>query len=145
MKDDKVIYETLEYSEMEKGIGVLSLNRPQKYNAVNLKMLEELEHFWEMQKNNLDTHVILLKGNGEKGFCGGLDLASLAEASQTISIDQFYRFQVRMSRLMLSMRSHSPAYRMRYSRNCCRSRIQLRSRIGRSGDQHRYSLRCVVH
>ena len=28
MKDDKVIYETLEYAEEEKGIGVLSLNRP---------------------------------------------------------------------------------------------------------------------
>jgi enoyl-CoA hydratase/carnithine racemase len=105
MKDDKVIYETLEYAEGEKGVGVLSLNRPQKYNAVNLKMLEELEHFWELQKNNLDTHVILLKGNGEKGFCAGLDLASLAEVSPTISIDQFYRFQTRMSRLMLSMRS----------------------------------------
>jgi enoyl-CoA hydratase/carnithine racemase len=45
MKDDNVIYETLEYAEEEKGVGVLSLNRPQKYNAVNLKMLEELEHF----------------------------------------------------------------------------------------------------
>ena len=43
MKDDKVIYETLEYTEEEKGVGILSLNRPQKYNAVNLKMLEELE------------------------------------------------------------------------------------------------------
>ena len=105
MKDDKVIYETLEYAEEEKGVGILSLNRPQKYNAVNLKMLEELEHFWELQKNNFDTHVILLKGNGEKGFCGGFDLASLAEASTTISIDQFYHFQARMSRLMLSMRS----------------------------------------
>ncbi len=104
MNESKRMYETLEYSEEEKGIGILSLNRPQKYNAVNLKMLEELEDFWERQKNNLDTHVIVLKGNGEKGFCGGLDLASLAEASVTISTDQFYRMQARMSRLLLAMR-----------------------------------------
>ena len=105
MNDDKLKYDVLEYTEADKGIGVLSLNRPQKYNAVNLKMLEELEQFWALQKNNLDTHVIILKGNGEKGFCGGLDLSSLAEASTTINTDEFYRFQARISRLMLAMRS----------------------------------------
>jgi enoyl-CoA hydratase/carnithine racemase len=105
MKDEEINYESLEYAETEKGVGILSLNRPQKYNAVNLKMLEELEHFWKFQKSNLDTRVIILKGNGDKGFCGGVDLSSLAEVSPTISIDQFYHFQARMSRLMLSMRS----------------------------------------
>jgi enoyl-CoA hydratase/carnithine racemase len=105
MKDDKIIYETLEYTEGEKGIGILSLNRPRKYNAVNLKMLEELEHFWGQQKDNLDTHVIILKGNGEKGFCAGLDLSSLMEASQAINVDTFYCFQVRLSRIIASMRS----------------------------------------
>jgi enoyl-CoA hydratase/carnithine racemase len=105
MKNEKISYESLEYAEVEKGIGVLSLNRPQKYNAVNLQMLEELENFWELQKNDLDIHVIILKGNGDKGFCAGLDLSALAEASLTISVDQFYRFQVRINRLMLAMRS----------------------------------------
>jgi len=37
-----MIYETIEYDEKEKGIGVLSLNRPRKYNSVNQKMMEEL-------------------------------------------------------------------------------------------------------
>jgi enoyl-CoA hydratase/carnithine racemase len=105
VKDEKANYGTLDYVETEKGIGVLSLNRPQKYNAVNLQMLEELEHFWEQQKNNLDTHVIILKGNGEKGFCAGLDLSSLTEASSAITVDEFYGFQVRLSRLIASMRS----------------------------------------
>ena len=104
MSKNKEIYETLEYQEEEEGIGILSLNRPQKYNAVNMKMLEELEHFWGRQKNNLDTRIILLKGNGEKGFCGGLDLPSLAEASAAFDTDRFYRWQARMSRLILSMR-----------------------------------------
>jgi enoyl-CoA hydratase/carnithine racemase len=44
-------------------------------------MLEELEHFWALQKTNLDIRVILMKGNDEKEFCAGLDLLSLAEAS----------------------------------------------------------------
>jgi enoyl-CoA hydratase/carnithine racemase len=104
MKEESSRHETLEYQVPEKGIGVLSLNRPQKYNAVNLKMLEELESFWMLRNGDPDTHVIILKGNGEKGFCGGLDLSSLAEVSPTISTDLFYQFQVRLSRLLLSMR-----------------------------------------
>ena len=104
MNKSKLMYETLEYVEVDEGIGMLSLNRPNKYNAVNLKMLDELENFWDLQKSNLDTHVIIMKGNGEKGFCGGLDLPSLAEASETFNTDQFYRWQARMSRLILSMR-----------------------------------------
>jgi enoyl-CoA hydratase/carnithine racemase len=104
MNDEAARFETLEYDCTEKGIGVLSLNRPTKYNAVNLKMLEDLEIFWGARKNDLDVNVIILKGNGEKGFCGGLDLGSLAEASPNINTDQFYRFQQRLSRILLAMR-----------------------------------------
>jgi len=34
-------YETITYETPEKGIGILSLNRPKAYNAVNQKMVEE--------------------------------------------------------------------------------------------------------
>ncbi|MBN1532790.1 MAG: enoyl-CoA hydratase/isomerase family protein [Spirochaetes bacterium] len=104
MKEDTPPLEALDYEIPEKGIGVLSLNRPTKYNAVNLRMLEELERFWARQKNEPDSNVLILRGNGEKGFCGGLDLTSLAEASPTITADLFYRFQARLSRVLLAMR-----------------------------------------
>ena len=57
-------YETIEYEIIEDGIGVLSLNRPRRYNSVNQKMAEELEDFWRERLYDLDTHVIILKGNG---------------------------------------------------------------------------------
>jgi len=38
-------YETIEYEIAEDGIGVLSLNRPRRYNSVNEEMAEELESF----------------------------------------------------------------------------------------------------
>ena len=37
-------YETIEYQMMEKGIDILSLNRPRRYNSVNHRMMEELEN-----------------------------------------------------------------------------------------------------
>ena len=40
-------YETIEYKVEEAGIGILSLNRPRKYNCVNHRMMEELDAFWK--------------------------------------------------------------------------------------------------
>ncbi len=100
-------YSTIEYEVHEKGIGVLSLNRPEKYNAVNQQMTEELYDFWAKRQYDLDTHVIILKGNGEKGFCAGLDMTETMEHSSSLSIDEFYNFQARLGRLNLAMRQTS--------------------------------------
>ncbi len=104
VKAEEMKFEAIEYQIAENGIGILSLNRPAKYNAVNGKMVEELESFWDSQKKEPDVNVIILKGNGEKGFCAGLDLGALAEASPVINAEIFYNYQCRMSRLTLAMR-----------------------------------------
>jgi enoyl-CoA hydratase/carnithine racemase len=98
------LYETITYETPEKGIGVLKLNRPNAYNAVNQKMVEELEGFWNERLYDLDTAVIILKGNGEKGFCAGLDIKEIAVLAPGMDMPQFYRFQMRLARLNLAMR-----------------------------------------
>jgi len=97
-------FETIEYEIRKEGIGILSLNRPRKYNAVNIKMMEELEAFWNERLYDLDTHVIILKGNGNLGFCAGLDMKETMKMAPDMNIDQFYRFQARLGRLTLAMR-----------------------------------------
>ena len=97
-------YETIGYETCEPGIGILSLNRPEKYNAINQHMMMELEHFWSERENDVDTHVIILKGNGEKGFCAGLDMNEAMEIRHKMNSHQFYHAQVRMAKLMLRMR-----------------------------------------
>jgi enoyl-CoA hydratase/carnithine racemase len=97
-------YETIEYEVAEEGIGVLSLNRPRKYNSVNHRMMEELEGFWKERLYDLDTHVIILRGNGERGFCSGLDMKESMKITPDMNTDQFYRFQARLGRLTMAMR-----------------------------------------
>jgi len=97
-------YETIQYETAEAGIGVLTLNRPRKYNAVNQAMMKELEQFWSERENDPDTRIVLLKGNGEKGFCAGLDMEEGLELQKTMNSLQFYQSQARMGRLMLKMR-----------------------------------------
>ncbi|HEY8209354.1 MAG TPA: crotonase/enoyl-CoA hydratase family protein [Myxococcaceae bacterium] len=59
-------------------IARITLNRPERGNAITLQMPVELEAC--VERANLDPaiHVIALSGNG-KGFCGGYDLVSSAE------------------------------------------------------------------
>ena len=97
-------YETIEYDLKEDGIGILSLNRPRRYNSVSHQMMEELEAFWKERLYDLDTHVIILKGNGERGFCAGLDMKENVKMAPDMNTDQFYRFQARLARLNLAMR-----------------------------------------
>lgn len=97
-------YETIEYETVEPGIGLLSLNRPRIYNSVNYKMMEELEHFWHEKGSDLATHVIILQGKGDKGFCAGLDMREAIKTTLRTSTDEFYAFQGRLARLTLAMR-----------------------------------------
>jgi enoyl-CoA hydratase/carnithine racemase len=97
-------YETIEYQAVEPGIGLLSLNRPRIYNSVNHKMMEELEGFWQERYHDLETHVIVLRGNGDKGFCAGLDMREAMKNASDMDVDRLYAFQVRLARLTLAMR-----------------------------------------
>lgn len=97
-------FETLEYEVGEDGIGILSLNRPRKFNAVNLQMMKELETFWSDRLQDPYPHVIVLKGNGKRGFCAGLDMKEMMKTVPVMDADQFYRFQTRLARLNLAMR-----------------------------------------
>ncbi|HOS97033.1 MAG TPA: enoyl-CoA hydratase/isomerase family protein [Deltaproteobacteria bacterium] len=97
-------YDTILYETLEPGIGVLTLNRPERYNAVSQHMMEELEGFWLERENDTDTRIVLLRGNGEKGFCAGLDMKEALEIQQHMDAHRFYHAQCRMGRLMLKMR-----------------------------------------
>ena len=65
-----MVYETLLY-ETEGEIGILTYNRPRVVNAINKKMLDELNDFWLERHRDFDTRVIIIRGAGEKGFCSG--------------------------------------------------------------------------
>ncbi len=97
-------YETLIHETPEPGIGVLTLNRPEAYNAVSFRMMVELETFWRERRDDLETVVVVLRGAGEKGFCAGLDMKETAKKAPEMSVPEFYRFQARLARINLAMR-----------------------------------------
>jgi enoyl-CoA hydratase/carnithine racemase len=57
----------------------LILNRPEKINAMTVKMDEQLNSYLHELNNNLEIRCALLSGKGEKGFCAGSDLTDLGD------------------------------------------------------------------
>ncbi|MHA1190896.1 MAG: enoyl-CoA hydratase/isomerase family protein [Promethearchaeota archaeon] len=66
-------YQTIEFELRENGIGILTLNRPERLNAISFQMEEELHSLFDSLMTNLDCRVIILRGNG-RAFCAGTDL-----------------------------------------------------------------------
>ncbi len=102
-------YETLLY-ETEGEVGFLTLNRPEKINAANFRMMEELEAFWLARQRDFDTRVIVVSGAGEKGFSSGLDMADAVSAEGyaqggTLTGENAYNNQTRFSAILRLMRS----------------------------------------
>lgn len=54
-------------------IGLLTLNRPERLNAINHEMLRALRAFFDDRQRDFGTRVIVITGAG-RGFCAGLDL-----------------------------------------------------------------------
>ncbi|MFY7697930.1 MAG: enoyl-CoA hydratase-related protein [Legionella sp.] len=59
---------------LENNILLLSLNRPEKCNALDQHTLTELQLLLDHAQDNPEVRVIILKGNGHH-FCAGADLA----------------------------------------------------------------------
>lgn len=65
-------YETIIY-ETDGPLARITLNRPERLNAINLKMPEELERAVGEANANPRVRVIVLRGAG-RAFCAGFDL-----------------------------------------------------------------------
>jgi enoyl-CoA hydratase/carnithine racemase len=63
----------LELTHPRPDIAVITLNRPEKLNALNYGLVEELHHTLEAIDSNDACRVVVLTGAG-RGFCSGLDL-----------------------------------------------------------------------
>lgn len=70
-------YKTCLVSVEEPGIGVLQLNRPKAFNAVNTVLLEESYEIMEGFHQDPEVRAIVIKGN-ENAFAAGADLKAVS-------------------------------------------------------------------
>ncbi len=82
-------YENIRY-ELEAGVLTITLNRPEKLNAVTDAMLAELTDAFKQAEKDRAVRVITLTGAG-RGFCAGQDLRAANERGGEMSFGQHLR------------------------------------------------------
>ncbi len=71
-------YENIKLN-IENNIAIITLNRPQKLNALNFQLLKELESALKEIYTNTLIKALIITGDGEKAFAAGADIAELHE------------------------------------------------------------------
>jgi enoyl-CoA hydratase/carnithine racemase len=67
------VYETLLVDRSRDGIVLVTLNRPDRMNAITFQMFDEFHVLCDQLQKDGDARVVIITGAG-RGFCSGLDL-----------------------------------------------------------------------
>ena len=88
--------------EVKNGVAFITLNRPDKRNALNDRIISELREAMVAAEADDQIRVIILRGAG-KDFCAGADLAQLEKSAQASVLDNLDGAS-RMADLFLTIR-----------------------------------------
>ncbi len=72
------MYETL-LTGLENGIFTITINRPEKLNALNKSVLNELDHAIQAIYDNANIKAAIITGQGQRAFVAGADISEFIE------------------------------------------------------------------
>jgi enoyl-CoA hydratase/carnithine racemase len=101
---DARTYETL-IVRHEEGADWLTLNRPERLNAFDRKMVEELDDYFRRLMTGPEVRVVVLRGSG-RAFCAGVDLKDVRDGCGLVGngLGADLRAQRRISEVVVRMR-----------------------------------------
>ena len=83
---------------IEGHVATLTLNRPERMNATDRAMHEELPQAWRALDADPAVRVIIVTGAGERAFCAGQDLKEVAEVGGELpSLSEKYSDAIRLT------------------------------------------------
>lgn len=88
------MFETL-ILEKEEAIATITLNRPRRLNAINGKMIEEIDRVMDDLASDAGIKVVIITG-GPDYFCAGADIS---EVIKIASVDEGYEFSRRIQKI----------------------------------------------
>lgn len=69
-------------TEVNDGLGLITINRPSKLNALNKATIQELHEAFKAFDGDSTVKVIIVTGSGEKAFVAGADISEFANFSE---------------------------------------------------------------
>jgi 2-(1,2-epoxy-1,2-dihydrophenyl)acetyl-CoA isomerase len=95
-------YETIAYA-VEDRIATITLNRPEKLNAYNRQMMEDLISAFDATDADDGVGAVIVTGAG-RAFCAGGDVAAMAELIERHDADEFSRLLGSARRVITAIR-----------------------------------------
>lgn len=87
--------------ELEAGVGLLTLNRPRALNALTLDMLKSMTETLTRWEKEEEVKLIIVVGEGERAFCSGGDVKSIAAARDQPAVQrEFLQWEYRLDLLI---------------------------------------------
>lgn len=97
---------TILVERVEDGIDVLTLNRPDRLNAMTMELVEEMIDSLERIRRDRSSRVVIVTGAG-RGFCAGLDLVEnlgTVDGGEAGRVQSGMRTQKDIARLVTTMK-----------------------------------------
>ena len=85
-------YKTLKVEEREDGISIVTFNRPERLNAIDLQFVEDLSDYLNRLENSFDIRVLILVGEG-RAFSSGLDLKEFQSTTKRKIPEEHQKFK----------------------------------------------------
>ncbi|MGC0331301.1 enoyl-CoA hydratase/carnithine racemase [Streptomyces sp. SAI-170] len=60
-------------TDADTGVAVVTLDRPERLNAIDLDTVEELREIWRSLRYDDSVRAVVLAGSGRRAFCTGID------------------------------------------------------------------------
>ena len=95
------IYTTINLTKKQQAAWI-TLNRPQKMNAINTTMLHELSEVIDTAERDNSVRCVIITGEGDKAFSAGADITTLQELTQETAAEFSRKGQQILSKMEVS-------------------------------------------
>ncbi len=79
MSTETTTLQTVRYEVDSDGFALITINRPDKHNALNHQVLTELDRCMRQARQDEAVSGVIITGAGEKSFCAGADIQQFKE------------------------------------------------------------------
>jgi enoyl-CoA hydratase len=101
-------FQFLSFEPDADGLALVTINRPDKLNALNQAVISELGEAFRMAREDTSVKALILTGAGEKAFVAGADIAELAKVD-AIEAERLSRRGQEIFRALETLRKPSVA------------------------------------
>ena len=101
-------FQFLSFEPDADGLALVTVNRPEKRNALNQTVISELGEVFRMAREDASVKALILTGAGEKAFVAGADIGELAKVD-AVEAERLSRRGQEVFRTLETMRKPSVA------------------------------------